>query len=273
MAAQRLPSILPPLSREEAIEAIRVASACGRPLEPAAACVRPFRAPHHTISPAGLVGGGTPPRPGEITLAHRGVLFLDELAEFRRDALEALRQPLEEGRVLVARAGHAVDLPCRFQLVAAANPCPCGHGEGSAECECGAPAIRGYRTKLTGALADRIDGFAPVEQPDPETLRGDPGEASEKVRQRVLAARERQMHRLGGGRCNADMSPRETRLAALTDEAELALADGQRSFGLSARGHERVIRVARTIADLAGADRVTAEHLLEALTLRRREDR
>src|SRR5581483_10769477 len=165
LAARRLPSLLPPLGRSEAMEVLRIASAGGR-LAGAGICARrPFRAPHHTVSTAGLVGGGSPPRPGEVTLAHRGVLFLDELGEFSREALEALRQPLEEGRVAITRARGAVELPCRFMLVAASNPCPCGRGEESGECECRPASARRYRAKLSGALADRIDLSVAVERP------------------------------------------------------------------------------------------------------------
>jgi magnesium chelatase family protein len=273
MAARRLPSLLPPLTPAEAIDVVRVAGACGRPLASAAACVRPFRVPHHTISAAGLVGGGSPPRPGEATLAHRGVLFLDELPEFRRDALEALRQPLEEGRVLIVRARHAVELPCRFQLVAAANPCPCGHGADSPNCQCPALSVRRYSTKLTGALADRIDVSLRVEQPEAKTLRGPREESSSAVRERVLAARERQHHRLRGI-CNAEMTSQQTRAHCLIEPAGRRLLDsGQRQFGLSGRGYERVLRVARTFADLGGRERIGADDLSEALTLRRRVGR
>ena len=272
MAARRLPSLLPPLDPAEAVEVVRVASACGRPLGSAAACVRPFRAPHHTVSAAGLVGGGTPPRAAEVTLAHRGVLFLDELPEFRRDALEALRQPLEEGRVRISRAHHSVELPCRFQLVAAANPCPCGHGQDSPNCRCPAISVRRYATKLTGALADRIDVSLRVSQPDAETLRGPPGESSAVVRRRVVAASERQRDRLGDGGVNAAMTPGETRRhCQLEPAAERLLQEGAQRFGLSGRGYERVLRVARTFADLAGRDRIAVGDLGEALTLRRRE--
>jgi magnesium chelatase family protein len=273
MAARRMPSLLPPLAPEETIEVVRVAGACGQGLQTASAGVRPYRAPHHTISAAGLVGGGNPPRAGEATLAHRGVLFLDELPEFRRDAIEALRQPLEDGRVLISRARHAIELPCRFQLVAAANPCPCGHGETSPACRCPALSMRRYSTKLTGALADRIDVSLQVEQPEASALRGPCEESSANVRERVLAARERQELRLRAG-CNAEMTPRETREhCALDADAQSLLDDSHRQFGLSGRGYERVLRVARTIADLAGNDRIGADHLGEALTLRRRPRR
>jgi len=213
MAARRLPSILPPLGPAEAIEAARVASACGRPVEPVLAGRRPFRAPHHTISTAGLIGGGNPPRPGEVTLAHHGVLFVDELPEFGRPALEALRQPLEDGRVLIARARYAVELPSRFQLVAAANPCPCGRGTRSGDCTCDAVAVRSYESRLTGALADRIDILLAVEQPDLGSF-AEPGEASATVRDRVLAARERQRARTGDERPNGELAASEIGLSA-----------------------------------------------------------
>jgi magnesium chelatase family protein len=267
MAARRLPSILPPLSAGEAIEAARVASACGRPVEPAIAGQRPFRAPHHTISTAGLIGGGNPPRPGEATLAHRGVLFLDELPEFARGSLEALRQPLEDGFVRLVRARYAIDLPCRFQLVAAANPCPCGRGAGSGECTCGPGAVRAYEAKLTGALADRIDITLQVDHAD-LTVFSQPGESSAAVRDRVLGARERQGRR--GGACNAELDAHAIRL---DDQVERMLAEAGTATALSGRGREHVIRVARTIADLDGDERVAIDHVVEAMALRRRERR
>jgi magnesium chelatase family protein len=271
LAAQRLPSILPPLSREEAIEVTRIASACGRPPPPGTLSPRPFRAPHHTISAAGLVGGGNPPRPGEVTLAHGGVLFLDELGEFSRPALEALRQPLEEGSVVVTRARYAITLPCRFMLVAAANRCPCGRGEESEQCSCSPVAVRGYNAKLSGALADRIDICVSVEQPAAATMAGPAGEPSKAVRARVEAARERQGARLGAGRVNALMSPPEARRHGRLDErARALLADGHVRLGLSGRGYERVLRIARTIADLELSDRVLPDHVAQALSLRRR---
>src|ERR687891_2438379 len=174
------------MDREGAIEVTRIASACGRGPAPGTLAPRPFRAPHHTVSTAGLVGGGSPPRAGEVTLSHRGVLFLDELGEFSRQALEALRQPLEDGRITVTRARHSVELPCRFMLVAASNPCPCGRGESSARCRCPEPSVRRYESKLSGALADRIDISVRVEQPSARALRSGPGEASTVVRERVV---------------------------------------------------------------------------------------
>ncbi|MEZ5156050.1 MAG: YifB family Mg chelatase-like AAA ATPase [Solirubrobacterales bacterium] len=272
MAARRLPSILPPLSRREAIEVTRIASVAGRPSIDGALARRPFRAPHHTISAAGLVGGGSPPRPGEITLAHRGVLFLDELGEFSRATLEALRQPLEDGAVTISRARGAATLPAAFQLFAAANPCPCGHGEDSARCRCTAERIRAYDARLSGALADRIDLVLAVEQPSAAALAGDPGETSAEVSARVFDAREAQRERLGEDRVNSSMSDAEIAASAELDrEARSALIAGHGEHALSGRGWNRVIKVARTCADLDGARNVGAEHIAEALSLRRRE--
>ena len=270
LAAARLPSILPPLASGEALEVARIASACGR-LNGALAGARPFRAPHHTISPAGLVGGGNPPGPGEATMAHRGVLFLDELCEFRRDALEALRAPLETGVVSIARAGGERRLPCRFMLVAAANPCPCGRGDADADCGCSPLAVQRYQGWLSGALADRIDILAAIRQPSAGEIGGGPGEASAAVRERVAAARERQEDRLGAGRCNAEMTPGEARECALGDAAAALLAELYSRRRLSGRGHDRVLRLAQTIADLDGAVAIGREQMAQALQLRRRD--
>ncbi len=270
LAASRLPSILPPLALAEALEVARIASACGR-LGGALPGGRPFRAPHHTISPAGLVGGGTPPRPGEATLAHRGVLFLDELCEFRRDALEALRAPLETGEVSIVRAAGRRSLPCRFMLVAAANPCPCGRGEADPDCSCAPIAVQRYQGRLSGALADRIDILAAVRQPSAAEIGGGPGEASADVRERVASARERQERRLGPGRCNAEMSPAEVRECALSPEAGALLAELYARQRLSGRAHDRALRLAQTIADLAGAETIGQEEMAQALQLRRRD--
>lgn len=272
LAARRLPSILPPLDRSEAIEVTKIASVAGRPPPDGRLAGRPFRAPHHTISAAGLVGGGSPPRPGEITLAHRGVLFLDELGEFNRSSLEALRQPLEDGRVTIARARGALTFPADFQIVAAANPCPCGHGESSRDCNCSVERIRAYGSRLSGALADRFDILMPVEQPSAEALAGDPGESSASVGERVMLARERQAVRLGPGRTNASMGEAELAAHVRLDEvASAALAEGYSSQHLSGRGWNRVLKVARTCADLAGLERVGGEQIDMALGLRRRE--
>jgi magnesium chelatase family protein len=270
LAASRLPSILPPLAPVEALEVARIASACGR-LGSALSGGRPFRAPHHTISAAGLIGGGTPPRPGEATLAHRGVLFLDELCEFRRDALEALRAPLEAGEVSIARAGGRRSLPCRFMLVAAANPCPCGRGEADPDCSCAPLAVQRYQGKLSGALADRIDILVAIRQPSAAEIGGAPGEPSAAVRERVRAARERQEHRLGPGRCNAEMTPTEVRACAVSSDAAALLADLYARRRLSGRAHDRALRLAQTIADLDGAGEIGEEQMAQALQMRRRD--
>jgi magnesium chelatase family protein len=216
------------------------------------------------------VGGSSPVRPGEITLAHRGVLFLDELSEFTRDSLEALRQPLEDGTITISRARSSVDLPCRFMLVAAANPCPCGRGDDSIDCDCSPSAVRRYRSRISGALADRIDIALTIEQPSAKALGGEPGECSATVRERVVAARERARRRQG--ECaNGELGPAETRRhARLTGAARRALVSGHRAMGLTGRGHDRILRVARTVADLDGSERVEREHVEGAFALRRR---
>ncbi|HET7445969.1 MAG TPA: YifB family Mg chelatase-like AAA ATPase [Solirubrobacterales bacterium] len=269
LAAARVPSILPELAAVEALEVARIASACGR-LDGSPGG-RPFRAPHHTISPAGLVGGGTPPRPGELTLAHRGVLFLDELCEFRRDALEALRGPLEAGEVAIVRAGGRRRLPCRFMLVAAANPCPCGRGEADPDCSCAPIAVQRYQGRLSGALADRIDILAAVRQPSADEIGGGLGEASAAVRERVVLARQRQARRLGDGRCNAEMTPAEARECELDPAAATLLAELYARHRLSGRAHDRAVRLAQTIADLSGADSIGESEMAQALQLRRRD--
>jgi magnesium chelatase family protein len=270
LAASRLPSILPPLATDEGLEVARIASACGR-LGLDFGGGRPFRAPHHTVSPAGVVGGGNPPGPGEATLAHRGVLFLDELCEFRRDTLEALRGPLESGSVTISRAGSNRRLPCRFMLVAASNPCPCGRGEADPECNCAPLAVRQYQGRLSGALADRLDILVAIRQPSAAEIGGPPGETSVAVRERVAVARKRGETRLGAGRCNAEMTPVEARDCALEEAAAALLAETYSRRRLSARAHDRVLRLARTIADLAGSDSVGREQIAQALQLRRRD--
>jgi magnesium chelatase family protein len=270
LAAGRLPSILPPLGPEEGLEVARIASACGR-LGERMAGGRPIRAPHHTVSPAGIVGGGNPPAPGEATLAHRGVLFLDELCEFRRDTLEALRAPLESGWVTIARAGGERRLPCRFMLVAASNPCPCGRGEADPECSCAPIDVRRYQGRLSGALADRLDLLVAIRQPGAAEIAGPPGEPSAAVRERVAAARRLQEDRLGPGRCNAEMTPGEARECALDEDAAALLAEAYSRRRLSGRAHDRVLRLARTIADLAGTTAIERDQVAQALQLRRRD--
>jgi magnesium chelatase family protein len=270
LAAARMPSILPPLAPEEALEVARIASAAGR-LDQRPRGGRPFRAPHHTVTAAGLVGGGNPPGPGEATLAHRGVLFLDELCEFGREALEALRAPLESGYVSISRAGARRRLPCRFMLLAASNPCPCGRGEGDPECACAPQAVRRYQGRLSGALADRLDILVPIRQPGAGEIAGPPGESSALARERVVEARRRQEARLGPGRSNAEMTPGEARECALDEDAAALLADSYRHNRLSGRAHDRVLRLARTVADLACSETIGREQMAQALQLRRRD--
>ena len=271
LALQRLPSLLPPLSANEVIEVTRIAGVCGENGGPR--LQRPFRAPHHTISGRALVGGGAPPRPGEVTRAHRGVLFLDELGEFRRDALEALRVPLEDGAVTVTRTTGTVSLPCRFTLVAASNPCPCGNGPESGECDCHPGAVTRYLAKLSGALADRIDITHRVDPPPAEELVEGAVEGSATVRERVTRARRIQEGRLGPGRANGEMTPSEVREHCELDrEGRGLLEQAHRQLGLSARGWDRCLRLARTIADLGGEARVSPEHVTEAVARRRRPE-
>lgn len=269
LAARRLPSLLPPLEGDELLEVARIASACGIG-DGRIAEARPFRAPHHTVSAAGLVGGGSPPRPGEITLAHRGVLFLDELCEFSRPALEALREPLENGAVTISRANGRQTLPSRFTLVAAANPCPCGRGEDDPRCRCSEASARRYRAALSGALVDRIDLVLAVAQPSPEALSGPPGEASGLVRERVMMARERMSDRLGAGRTNSEADPEEVAQFEVTAGAAGLLAEAHRSWQLSGRAHGRILRVARTVADLDGSNAIGEQHMASAIQFRRR---
>lgn len=267
LAASRLPSILPPLAENHGREVVRIASACGR--LGGLPWGRPFRAPHHTISAAGLIGGGSPARPGEVTLAHRGVLFLDELPEFRRDALESLQGTLEAGKVSTARAGEHLSLPSRFLLVAAANPCPCGRGENDAGCACAPNDVGRYRGKLDAALPDRIDIAVAMKQPTAAEIAGSPGESSANVRERVCAARERQERRLGAGRCNAEMTSAEARACPLSEEGALTLADLYARQRLSGRTHDKALRLAQTLADLRGLDEIGEEQMSQALRLTR----
>jgi magnesium chelatase family protein len=270
MLARRLPTLLPPPEFDEAIEITRIQSVLGAG-GGRLASERPFRAPHHTISPSGLVGGGSVPRPGEITLAHRGVLFMDELPEFARHALEALRQPLEEGKVWVTRGQRSLVFPSDFMLVAAANECPCARADG--ECRCSEVDRLRYARKLSGPLLDRIDLVCHVPPAAPLELVGvgSGAESSATVRERVTAARERQAGRLvlDGINCNGSMDGRLTRrhVQPESDARELLL-DGHRRMSLTARGHDRVLRIARTIADLEGSDQLRTAHVAEALGYR-----
>ena len=270
MLAARLPGLLPPLSVAEAIETASVGSVLGRAPDLARWLSRPFRAPHHTASAPALVGGGSDPRPGEISLAHNGVLFLDELAEFDRHVLEVLREPLESGRVTISRAAGQADFPASFQLVAAMNPCPCGYsGDPAAECRCSADAIRRYRDKISGPLMDRIDLHVEVGRPPVELLRPDaaPGEASAPIAERVAFARRRQLAR--AGKINAALSGADLEATLGADKGCFdLLGKASRELGLSARAYQRVQRVARTIADLGGSQSVERAHIAEALGFR-----
>lgn len=275
MLARCLPSILPPLERDEALEVTRVHSVAGL-LAPGQAVVgaRPFRSPHHTVSDVGLVGGGSMPRPGEVSLAHHGVLFLDELPEFRRPALEALRQPLEDGLVQIRRARVALTYPARVMLAAAMNPCPCGHhGDGTDRCACGDAVVHRYLSRVSGPLLDRIDVHAEVPRVPARSLTArSPGEPSAAVRARVLTARARQLRRFRdrpGLFANAHMTSRDVRqLCRVGEPGEALLRAAIGRLGLSARAYTRVLKLARTIADLAGLERIGADHVAEAIQYR-----
>jgi magnesium chelatase family protein len=274
MMARRVPGILPPLTLDEALEVTSVHSVAG--LLPAGTGLlseRPFRAPHHTISEIALVGGGSHPRPGEVSLAHHGVLFLDETPEFGRRALEVLRQPLEQGAVTIARAARTAVFPARFMLVAAMNPCPCGFaGDAARPCRCTPQQVARYHARLSGPLRDRLDLTVEVPALDTHALAAGPaGEPSSCVRSRVIAARERQRRRGASHavRTNAELTPELLGAHATPDREGLRLLRSAAArMGLSARGYDRVRRVARTIADLAAAEQVIADHVAEALQFR-----
>lgn len=270
MLARRLPGILPPMSEAEALESAAVDSIAGRGLDLGRWRQRPFRCPHHTASAAALVGGGSDPRPGEISLAHNGVLFLDELPEFSRHVLEVLREPLETGRITISRAGRQCDFPARFQLVAAMNPCPCGYlGDAAGDCRCSAERVQAYRGRISGPLVDRIDIHMPVRRLPAGALRdgAETAEASAPVLARVCAARRRQRERAGVVNARLEGDALEG-VCRLTAAGWAVLERATERFGLSARSHQRVRRVARTVADLAGSEQIEVEHMAEALSLR-----
>ena len=274
MMAKRLPGILPDMSRGEMIQSTEIYSVAGlTSREHPIVSMRPFRAPHHTVSAAGLSGGGTSPRPGEISLAHNGVLFLDELPEFRSDVLEVLRQPLEDGEVTVSRVAGTVTYPSRFMLVCAMNPCKCGwYGHPSGRCRCTERDVRRYHSKISGPLLDRIDLIVEVPALDYEELsRRSSAECSADIKKRVNAAREIQRRRFGGDgtMCNAHIGSREmSEICALDAEGEALMHAAFDSMGLSARSYDRILRVARTIADLDGQETISPEHVAEAIQYR-----
>ena len=281
LLSRRLPTILPSLLLEEALEVTKLYSVAGLlPSGQSLMSKRPFRSPHHTVSHAGLVGGGSFPRPGEISLAHHGVLFLDELPEFHRDVLEVLRQPLEDGQVSIARAAQTLSFPARFQLVAAMNPCPCGQLLGSASssssvkpCTCSAPQIRRYLAKISGPLLDRIDIHIEVPRLSSDELMSKrAGESSATVRKRVVAARERQVERMGqcsSVNCNARMKSQQlSEWCEMDASTKDLLKAAINQFGLSGRGYDRILKVSRTIADLDGAQTIELHHVAEAINYR-----
>lgn len=272
MLAARLPTILPPLTEQQALETAAIASVSDKGLDVANWLKPPFRAPHHTASAAALVGGGGNPKPGEISLAHNGTLFLDELPEFDRRVLEVLREPLETGHISISRAARQAEFPARFQLIAAMNPCPCGYlGDPSGRCHCSMEQVARYRARISGPLLDRIDMHLEVPRVSREVLRkGSPEgeEGSAQIRDRVVAARELAMSRQG--KANADLSAREVKqYCRLSDPGHQLLEQAMDKFGLSHRAYHRILKVARTIADLAGSETIEIVHLSEAIGYRR----
>ncbi len=275
MVAKRIPTIMPEPSLDEFLEILGIQSAAGISLHGDERCFqRPFRSPHHTISDVGLLGGGATPGPGEISLAHHGVLFLDELPEFKRSALEVMRQPLEDGTVSISRSAGKVTLPCSFMLVAAMNPCPCGYlSDPKRECRCSPTQIQRYRSRISGPLLDRIDLHVEAPAVSIEEMRkGAPGESSATLRERILAARERQLSRFKDNpktSSNARMSHRQIRAHCdVTPEQGDLLQRAMEELHLSARAYDRILKVTRTIADLAGRDKIETADLLEAIQYR-----
>lgn len=272
MLAKRLPTIMPDMSEDEAIETTKIHSISGL-LDPKKAFLttRPFRAPHHTISDAGLLGGGTNPGPGDVSLAHHGVLFLDELPEFRRQTLEVLRQPLEDGQVTITRAAGSLTFPCRTMVVAAFNPCPCGYyGDPKRACRCSPRQIENYRQRISGPLLDRIDLHVEVPLVNYKELSSDQaGEPSKAIRHRVIETRRRQRARLGRTATNASMNAKEVRRhCLLSPESSGLLEQAMDQLNFSARAYDRILKVARTLADLDSAENIGPPHILEAIQYR-----
>jgi len=284
MLAKRLPTILPPLEFEEALEITKIHSVAGLTGKAGLVVERPFKSPHHTVSQAGLIGGGSLPRPGEVSLAHLGVLFLDELPEFDRSVLEVLRQPMEDKQVTISRAASSLTFPANFTLVASMNPCPCGYFGSSRECKCSPPMIQRYVGKISGPLMDRIDIHIDVPAVKFKELRGKDmpeSESSESVRDRVIRAREVQLSRFkasptnggipngNGVYSNSAMTPAQIRKhCALDADSEALLEKAMHRQGLSARAHDRILKVSRTIADLAGSENIDSSHISEAINYR-----
>lgn len=272
MLSKRLPSILPDMTWEESLEVSQIYSVMGlltsrHPL----VTHRPFRSPHHTVSNAGLTGGGSNPRPGEISMAHKGVLFLDEMPEFRKDTLDLMRQPLEDGKVTISRVSGAVTYPAEFMLVCAMNPCKCGwYGDPSGRCHCSEAAVEAYRSRISGPMLDRIDIVVEVPSVHFEDLRTRAeAEPSREIKKRVNAAREIQNRRFGGGKCNARMGPEDLRQFCALDEQSAALMKNAfEVMGLTARSYDRILKVARTVADLDGSEEIGPQHIAEAIQYR-----